>query len=94
MLVALNQSTQQLNIPEIAEVTSVPVKPSMLSLIHIHYFKQERASHKPRWCRYFHKTVHSYGTATYKDILLYDFTLTKMGALRKSTRECLQKQFD
>ena len=85
MLVAL--TTQHEGLPSIGEVTGVPDNPCTNSNIQLHYYIQERAPHKPKWLRFFRKSERWTGTACYHDVLLYDFTLTKMGALRKSTRK-------
>lgn len=86
MLVAYNGKS---SIPSVAEVTQIPPNPSLESSINAVTFEQERAPHKPKWQRYFNKTDKTCDILL-KDIVLYDFKLTKNGAFQKTTRTYLQ----
>ena len=72
----------------IAEVSCIPPNPCLDSMISINLFRQERAPHKPKWCRCFHR-LGKICSIKYSDIVLYDFQLTKNGALKKKTRDYL-----
>jgi hypothetical protein len=54
---------------------------------------QERAAHKPKWARFFKISTKkdAVGAVKISDILLYGFELTAKGALKKKSREYLQK---
>ena len=54
--------------------------------VEVQWCDLERASHKPKWLRFFipGKTITS---IRFSDILLYDFKLTPRGALRKKSRK-------
>ena len=71
---------------QLARVVSIPPNPTIDSMVKIVLFKQERAANKSKWNRYFFE---SEATDELKilDIVLYDFKLTQMGALKKRTKE-------
>lgn len=71
---------------QIAEVGTIPPNPNINSVINCILFKQERAPHKPKWLRSFSKTE-KFNSVRYSDIILYDFELTKNGALKKKSRD-------
>ena len=76
--------------PRIGRVTKVPGDMTLKSTVAVVWYNQERARHKPRWMRFFTETKQS-GALAVEDILLYDFSLTKKGALKKKTREYLKE---
>ena len=91
MLVATSGAT----FPNIGTVKAIPPNPCMDSTIHVHWMEQERAPHKPKWIRYFKPSTKrdAVGTVTINEILLYDFQLTKNGALKKKCRDYLRVHF-
>ena len=54
---------------------------------------QIKNSTKPKWLRFFRESKQPIGTISYNDIVLYDFELTAHGALKKKSRDYLQKAF-
>ena len=86
MLVAINCN----NFPKVGRVVALSSQS-----ISVQWLKQERTPTKPKWLRFFKesKGKEPPGTITYDDIVLYDFQLTAHGALKKKTREYLQKVF-
>ncbi len=62
------------------------------SEVTVHRMEQENAIHKPRWLRYFKlsKKKTAVSSIVLKEIVLYDFELTKNGALKKKSWEYLQ----
>ena len=86
MNIAFNNETD--GTLKIAEVKCISPNPNINSFIECCLMKQERAPHKPKWIRTFSKTEKMH-TVKYIDILLYDFQLTRNGALKKKTREYL-----
>jgi hypothetical protein len=93
MLIA---TTSSVKFPKIGRVIDIPPNLSMASTITVHWMKQEQATHKPKWLRFFTPSgkKNAVGTTTCKDILLYGFELTKKGALKKKSREYLQANMD
>ena len=87
MMVALGNKQET---PIIGEVVWIQPNPTLHSKLTVLLFNQERAPHKPKWLRYFRKTTKE-SDFFMNDILLYDFSLTHKGAIRKSTREYLLK---
>ena len=87
MMVAITATSE---IPMIAEVSSIEPNPTLESRITVTLFEQESNKHKPKWLRYFKKTA-EHAESQISDIILYDFELTRMGALRKSTRDFLME---
>lgn len=75
------------DLPKIGKV------PKLHSVISVHWMVQERAPHKPKWQRYFRPKsgTTALGNVAIQDIILYGFDLTKNGALKKQSREYLQK---
>ena len=59
--------------------------------VEVQWFNQERATHKPKWLRFF-LPGNTSSCIRFSDILLYDFDLTQKGSLKKRSREYLQKQ--
>lgn len=89
MLVAVEGKSE---IPTIGEVTAIEPNPTLESKFsYITYQQDKKSVHKPKWLRYFSKTT-STNDAKLRDIILYDFHLTKMGAIRKATREFFTRQ--
>lgn len=72
--------------PFIAVLMNLPPNIKDDTELVIQWMNQERAPHKSRWLRYFKSSVHT-GSVFLDDIILYDFELTKKGALKKSTRD-------
>lgn len=89
MMVAI---TAKSRIPAIAEVTLISPNPTLESMVMVNLFKQESNKHKPKLLRYFFK-AEQFAEIKISDIILYNFELTKMGALQKSTRDFLTVQF-
>ena len=89
MLVATNMGE---DFPQIGTVQAIPPNPEATSNITIELMQQERAPHKPKWLRFF-KMTSVIRTISFKQIILYDFELTKCGALKKKSREYLQEHF-
>ncbi len=89
MLVA----TEGVAFPQVGKVQVIPPNSGAATPITVQWMEQERAPHKPKWLRYF-KPTEVTGTISFEDILLYDFELTKCGALKKKTRDYLQKHFN
>ncbi len=79
-------------IPTIGEAVAIPPNPTMDSHFTLTLWTMEKkAVHKPRWLRTYSKS--SQQTALLiTDVLLYDFTLTNKGMLRKTTRDYLMKR--
>lgn len=69
------------------------LNPSIESPIMVHWMEQ-KAQHKSKWLRFIHPSAKrdAMRTVTYRDILLYDFKLTRKGALKKKSREYLQQE--
>ncbi len=88
MLVA----TDGIAFPRVGTVQVIPPNPDAASQVTVQRMEQERAPHKPKWLRYFKPTAVT-GTISFEDVLLYDFNLTKSGALKKKSREYLQQRF-
>ena len=88
MLVAVQGKSE---VPVIGEVLSIPPNPDLHSKILIVLYDQERAVHKSKWLRNFTKSVKE-REISIEDIVLYDFSLTSRGTIRKSTREYIQNQ--
>lgn len=90
MMVAVE--TEGCSFPDVGRITAIKPAPGVDTPVEVQWFYQERATHKPRWLRFFLPGM----TKTwirYSDILLYDFELTKKGSLKKKSREYLQKHF-
>lgn len=85
MFVAISSTA----IPVVGEVSYLPADPSITCNINILVWKQEKAPHKPKWLRCFHRTSDQIEVAL-SAVVLYGFTLTAKGAFRKTTREYLQ----
>ena len=81
------------DLPKIGKVQAIPSDPKLHSIISVHWMVQERAPHKPKWQRYFRPKsgATALGNVAIQDIILYGFDLTKNGALKKQSREYLQK---
>lgn len=67
----------------------IPERPTIKSSLEIEWLQQERATHKPKWLRFFSKSG-KIGSISYSDIVLYDFCLTEKGALKKKSRDYLK----
>ena len=78
------------NFPKLGRVTGVPTNATLQSTIDVIWYRQQKASHKPRWLRFFKPSEVS-GKLKIGEIVLYDFTLTNKGALKKKSREYLKK---
>ena len=80
--------------PLIGTVQAIPPNPDATSEIAIELMQQERPPHKPKWLRFF-KPSSVIRTVAFinKQIILYDFELTKCGTLKKKSREYLQEHF-
>ena len=92
-IIAVNHPQWIGEVPQIAIVESVITLSSTLTIT-ISWMDQERAPHKPRWLRTWHKSSKfPQTTINVSNILLYDITLTNKGALKKVTREYLQKEY-
>ena len=89
MLVATDMGE---HFPQIGTVQAIPPNPDATSKITIELMQQERAPLKPKWLRFF-KMTSVIRTVSFKQIILYDFQLTKCGALKKKSREYLQEHF-
>ena len=89
MLVAMQGST----FVRIGTVQVIPADPH--NDVTVQWMEQERAPHKPKWLRYFKPSPinrkDAIGTVKFEDVILYDFELTQNGALRKKSREYMQK---
>ena len=83
------------DLPKVGKVQEIPSDPQLNSEIAIHWMTQEKAPHKPKWLRYFKLASgkNASGKAQVQDIVLYGFDLTNRGALKKRSREYLQKLF-
>lgn len=88
MMVALKGDS----FPRVGKVTSIPATPNLHSLIGVQWYHQQKASHKPRWLRFFLPTTKT-GNIKIEEIILYDFDLTNKGALKKKSRDYLQEHF-
>ena len=90
MMVAIE--TEGASFPDVGRVIAINSS-AQDTPVQVQWFDQERATHKPKWLRYFLP-----GSTTtsirYSDILLYDFQLTQKGALKKRSREYLQRHFN
>jgi hypothetical protein len=76
-------------IPTIGEVAAIPPNPTVDSQVTLTLWIVDKGqTHKPRWQRTYTRSMKQAANPI-ADILLYDFTLTKMGMLRKATREYL-----
>ena len=92
-IVAVNHPQWIGEVPQIAVVESVLTQSSTLTIT-ISWMDQERAPHKPRWLRTWHKSSKfPQTTIDVSNVLLYDIILTNKGALKKVTREYLQKEY-
>ena len=69
------------NFPKIGKVISITDNSTLESDLEVEWYIQERAAHKPRWLRYFHPSKKQ-GHIKRNYIILYDFELTKKGALK------------
>lgn len=78
------------NFPRIGKVAEIPADMTLKSAVVVVWYKQERARHKPRWMRFFTESTQS-GKLAIQDIILYAFSLTNKGALKKKTREYLKE---
>ena len=87
MLVAIKGQS----FPQVGTVLEIPPNATMDTTIGVQWMKQEKAAHKPKWSRFFQPST-SVGIITFHHILLYDFQLTNKGALKKKSREYLQKE--
>ena len=85
MLIAIGGKS---DIPTIGEVVAIEPNPNLDSKCTYTVYKQETYKKKPKWLRYFSKTA-STNDAKLGDIILYDFSLTKNGAIRKSMKDFL-----
>ena len=72
-------------IPIVGTVTKIS-KPQ--EQITVELMVQERAPHKPKWLRSFKQTEKS-DNFSFRDIVLYDFQLTKSGCFEKRSRDYL-----
>ncbi len=90
MLIATTSPCGKL--PKVGKVLALPSQLPMDSEVTVHWMEQENAVHKPRWLRYFKfsKKKNAVSSIVLKEIVLYDFELTKNGALKKKSREYLQ----
>lgn len=88
MLVAVQEGS----FPKIGRVVSILANPSLESSVIVKWLSQERAPHKPKWLRYF-KETNEEGAITVSTIVIYDFDLTRMGAMKKKSREYLLHLF-
>lgn len=79
------------NFPRVAKVEVIPGCSKLP--VTVQWLEQERNPQKPRWLRYFRQSrkKQPLGIVPYSDIVLYDFELTKKGALKKKSRDYLQK---
>lgn len=93
MLVAVKGTGE--TFPWVGTVKQVPFNPSYSSEVTIHWMEQERASHKPKWLRYFSPSTQrdAVSIVRYSDIILYDFQLTNKGCLKKKSRDYLKTLF-
>ena len=69
--------------PRIGKVTAIPAGATLQTSIDVLWYELEKAATKPRWRRYF-RPSNSQGKLSIDQIVLYDFSLTKNGALKKS----------
>ena len=76
--------------PRVGKVTSIPEDRTLHSSVQVQWYHQQRAPHKPRWLRYFSPSNVS-GELKIDEIVLYDFNLTKMGSLKKKSRDYLKE---
>ena len=78
--------------PRVGTVVAVSPNPCQTSEVQIHWMIQEKATHKPKWLRYFKPSQRkdAYGRIKIEDIVLYGFDLTEKGALKKKSRDYLQ----
>jgi len=80
--------------PKVGKVVAIPSNVSSItSEVTVHWMEQEQAPHKPKWFRFFKLSSkkNAISTTAMQDILLYDFELTKNGALKKKSHEFLRK---
>ena len=75
--------------PQIGKVTYIPDSPTLESSLQVQWLQQEKATHKPKWLRFF-KSSSALGNILFSDIVLYDFDLTRHGALKKKARDYLK----
>ena len=78
--------------PRISKVTNLPATPNLQSLIGVNWYHQQKAAHKPRWLQFFLPSTQT-RSIMIEEIVLYDFDLTKKGALKKKSRDYLQEHF-
>lgn len=78
--------------PFIAIVTEIPPTLSLESSITINWMDQEKALHKSKWFKCLKTTTQS-ATVPLHEVILYDFELTKNGALKKHTREFKKNEY-
>lgn len=90
MLVAAE--AQQGHFPRIGRVLSIPPEPTMDTPLSIDWMVQENAAHKPKWLRFWRESPKkdAQSSILFSEIVLYDFQLTKCGALNKKSRDYLQ----
>ena len=88
MLIAIEENS----FPRLGKVIQIPTNRTMESSIEVEWLIQETAPHKPKWLRHF-KASNDKGNISFSSIVLYDFVLTKMGALKKKSRDYLRDLF-
>ena len=75
---------------KLGKVINIPPTPTLEANVEVLWYQQQRASHEPRWLRFFIPSAVS-GIIRISDILLYDFVLTNKGALKKKCGDYLKE---
>ena len=81
--------------PRLGTIRSLPSDLSLTTELEVHWMVQERSPHKPKWLRFWSPSTrrNAVGYTRISGILVYDFQLTKHGALNKKSREYLQSHW-
>lgn len=79
--------------PYLATIVEVPFNLSLESAVTVNWLNPEKAPHKSRWLRYFKPSTQT-ASVSLQDIILYDFELTKSGALKKQARDFLKQEYN
>lgn len=94
MFVAVQGSA---SLPKVGKVSAIDdtTHRSEESKITVEWLLQKQVKNKPRWLRPFKMCENpELGIINFTDVLLYDFTLTNAGCLKKQSREYLQQFFE
>ena len=78
--------------PRIGKVTAISAGATLQASIDVLWYELEKAATKPRWRRYF-RPSNSQGKLLIDQIVLYDFSLTKNGALEEEITRLSERDY-